>query len=267
MIKDTKMRLYLGSRDYKPEGFATVDIDPAMRPDIVADICNLSPVADESCDEVVAGHVLEHVDWPDGFLALSEFARVLRRGGSVKIAVPDFGLLSRMLLSGGSAFHATGLIFGVGGRTHPFEKHRYGYTAGMLIDILETLGFADFQWWNSEIPDASNGWCHGPDMERIAISLNVRAVKKGGPSVPPRALYDALKDSPLDDFVSVAARLRGLSDAVGADAHCAVPKLYQYVHFQLIEARQRIKYLEQQIDQERIKFLEQQLESQGSASG
>jgi predicted SAM-dependent methyltransferase len=241
------MRLYLGARDYKPEGFSTVDIDPAVRPDIVADIVKLSPIADESCNEVVAGHVLEHVEWPDGFLALSEFARVLRRGGAIKIAVPDLGLLARTLLSGDSAFHVTGLIFGVAGRTNPFEKHRYGYTAGMLVDILETLGFGDFRWWNSEIPDASNGWCHGPDGQRVAISLNISAVKKGSPAVPPRELYDALKDNPLGDFVSIAARLRGSSDAAEADAESAVPKLYQYVHFQLIEARQRIRYLEEQL--------------------
>jgi predicted SAM-dependent methyltransferase len=243
------MRLYLGSSDYKPEGFATVDIDPAMQPDIVADIVNLSPVADESCDEIVAGHVLEHVEWPDGFLALSEFARVLKRGGLVKIAVPDLGLLARMLLNGDSAFHATGLIFGIRGRTHPFEKHRYGYTAGMLVDVLESLGFADFRWWNSEIHDASNGWCYGPDGRRIAVSLNISAVKKGGPAIPLRELYNALKDNPLADFAGIASHLRASPDAAAtnADAKCTVPKLYQHIHFQLIEARQRIRYLEQQL--------------------
>jgi predicted SAM-dependent methyltransferase len=241
------MKLYLGSRDYKPAGYLTVDIDPAMKPDIVADITNLSSIEDGSCDELVAGHVLEHVEWPDSFLALAEFSRVLKSGGLIKIAVPDLALLTRMLQSGHSAFHVAGLIFGVGGRLHPLEKHRYGYTASMLVDILETLGFADFRWWNSEIADASNGWCPGPDAA-VAISLNISAVKKGAPSVPPSQLYNALVDNPLGDVGAIAAGLRGSSAEVTAD-NCAVPKLYQSIHFQLIEARQRIKYLEEQINE------------------
>ena len=35
------MKLYLGSRDYCPEGFITVDIDPKNSPDIVADVVDL----------------------------------------------------------------------------------------------------------------------------------------------------------------------------------------------------------------------------------
>lgn len=78
------MKLYVGSRNYKPEGYLTVDIDPSMKPDIVADITKMSSVADNSCSEVVAGHVLEHIDWPDSFLAFSEFSRILRPGGGIE---------------------------------------------------------------------------------------------------------------------------------------------------------------------------------------
>ena len=42
-----KKKLYLGSRDYRPSGFLTVDIDPAMKPDIIADLRDLADVDDK----------------------------------------------------------------------------------------------------------------------------------------------------------------------------------------------------------------------------
>jgi hypothetical protein len=239
------LKLYVGSRNYKPDGYVTVDIDPANKPDIVADITNMTSVADASCDEVVAGHVLEHIEWPDSFAAIAEFARVLKPGGVVKIAVPDMASLMRMLLGGESAFHVMGLIYGLGGRVNTFERHRYGFTLGMLADILETLGFGEFDWWNSSLADASNGWAPRGLDERIGMSLNMQAVKTGAPSVDPKALHQELLRTPMDDFVSVSARLRGREAPDGQQPDRAVsPKLLQLMHFQLIEAQQRIRHLE-----------------------
>jgi hypothetical protein len=239
------LKLYVGSRNYRPDGYVTVDIDPANKPDIVADITNMTSVADASCDEVVAGHVLEHIEWPDSFAAIAEFARVLKPGGVVKIAVPDMASLMRMLLSGESAFHVMGLIYGLGGRVNTFERHRYGFTPGMLADILETLGFGEFDWWNSSLADASNGWAPRGLDERIGMSLNMQAVKTGTPSVDPKALHQELLRTPMDDFVSVSARLRGREAPDGQQPDRAVsPKLLQLMHFQLIEAQQRIRHLE-----------------------
>ena len=239
------MKLYVGSRNYHPPGYVTVDIDPTNKPDIVADIRDMAPVADASCDEVVAGHVLEHIDWPDSFAAMAEFARVLKPQGVMRLAVPDMSALMRMLLSGESSFHVMGLIYGLGGRTNPFEQHRYGFTPGMLVDILETLGFGEFDWWNSDLPDASNGWAPRGLDERIGMSLNLSARKIGTPSMAPRAILEELIRVPMDDFLSVVARLEGHDHARSAPPDRMVSaKLLQLMHFRLIEAEQRIRYLE-----------------------
>jgi hypothetical protein len=243
------MRLYVGSRNYKPEGYVTVDIDPTHKPDIVADICDMAVVAEGSCDEVMAGHVLEHIDWPDSFAAMAEFARVLKPDGLLRIAVPDMALLMRMLFSGESAFHVMGLIYGLGGRVNPFERHRYGFTPGMLSDILETLGFGDFGWWNSELPDASNGWAPRGLDERIGMSLNMQARKIAAPTVSPSILREELERTPMEDLMTIVARIEGGAEPQGAAADRAVSaKLLQAMHFRLIEAQQRIRYLESQAD-------------------
>jgi hypothetical protein len=240
------LKLYVGSRDYKPAGYVTVDIDPANKPDIVADITKMTVVENASCDEVVAGHVLEHIEWPDSFAAMAEFSRVLKPGGLVKIAVPDMASLLRMLLSGESAFHVMGLIYGLGGRVNTFEQHRYGFTPGMLADILETLGFGKLDWWNSSLADASSGWAPRGLDERIGMSLNMQAIKVSAPTVDPRNLHTELLRTPLDDFLSVVARLQGQVMAEDCQSdHAVSPKLLQLMHFQLIAAQQRIRYLEQ----------------------
>jgi len=63
-----------------------VDLDPARRPDVVADVCDLRCFEDASFDAVFLLEVLEHVATPD--LAISEVHRVLEPGGVLALSTP-----------------------------------------------------------------------------------------------------------------------------------------------------------------------------------
>jgi SAM-dependent methyltransferase len=63
-----------------------VDLDPARRPDVVADVCDLRCFDDASFDAVFLLEVLEHVATPD--LAISELHRVLAPGGVLVLSTP-----------------------------------------------------------------------------------------------------------------------------------------------------------------------------------
>jgi len=63
-----------------------VDIDPARKPDIVADVCDMNMFADESVDVIFMVEVLEHVKTPQ--LALDEMHRVLKPGGRLFLSTP-----------------------------------------------------------------------------------------------------------------------------------------------------------------------------------
>ncbi len=73
-----------GDRPYRSlvasERYVGVDLDPAVAPDVVGSATRL-PLDDASADCVLCVSVIEEVDDPP--LALREFARVLRPGGSV----------------------------------------------------------------------------------------------------------------------------------------------------------------------------------------
>lgn len=63
-----------------------VDLDAERRPDVVADVCNLTCFEQNSFDAVFLMEVLEHVQNPQ--LAMDEIWRVLRPGGLVMLSAP-----------------------------------------------------------------------------------------------------------------------------------------------------------------------------------
>lgn len=65
--------------------YKTVDIDPKVNPDILADAHNL-PISDNFADGVICTSVLEHVENP--FRVVDEIYRILKPGGKCFIYVP-----------------------------------------------------------------------------------------------------------------------------------------------------------------------------------
>jgi hypothetical protein len=203
----------------------------------------MAVIPDASCQEIIASHVLEHVEWPNGFKALAEMARVLSPGGVLKVAVPDMASLAYMLARGESPFSVIGHVYGGIGLNNSFENHRFGYTAQMLIDILSVLGMGDFSWWGSTRPEAANGWDYGMHGAKLGVSLNVSAIKQSAPFVSPRSLYEKLQAAPTADFLASVSEA-ATTELPTINGSTQASYLYQNIHFQLIEARQRIQLLE-----------------------
>jgi SAM-dependent methyltransferase len=85
------MKLNLGCGQNKLDGYLNVDKYDACEPDQVADLEVMPwPFADDSADEIMLTHVLEHLGREtDVFLGIiKELYRVLKPGGQVQIRVP-----------------------------------------------------------------------------------------------------------------------------------------------------------------------------------
>lgn len=72
------------ARNHEP-GWINVDLNPAVKPDIIAALPNL-PFDDDSVDTILASHVLEHVE--PIFETFAEFWRVLVPGGYLVCVTP-----------------------------------------------------------------------------------------------------------------------------------------------------------------------------------
>lgn len=145
--------------DYEREWeVVRVDIDPAVGPDVVADIVTLEPIADESVHMVFAKHVIEHIGPHQVEQCFRTFHRVLAPEGALVIRTPDLEQASRLVLEQGleAVLYDTmmgptpltvtvhDLFYGsrqmqAEGRAH--MAHRCGFTPASLRDRLRAAGF------------------------------------------------------------------------------------------------------------------------------
>ena len=92
------MKLNLGCGKRRIEGFVNVDI-PGSGADVECDVQEL-PWPDAVADEVLAVHVLEHVNVLNAGLVVKEWARVLKPGGTLTIELPCRDKVFRMIAEG-----------------------------------------------------------------------------------------------------------------------------------------------------------------------
>ena len=84
------MKLNLGCGYNKVPGFVNVDSNPLCEPDLIADLESTLPWEDNSVDEILLNHVLEHLgqDTKTYLKMWQEFYRVLKDGAQILISVP-----------------------------------------------------------------------------------------------------------------------------------------------------------------------------------
>lgn len=163
-----KASRYLASRGSKPAclhvgcgelvmaEWLNVDLLPRQRTVIAADLRRGLPfLAEESMDFIYHEHFLEHLELRDGRRFLRECHRVLKRGGRMRIAVPDLDAFVRRYLAGEAdaegrfadyrrALHGEplldtpGELFNLGMRGW---EHRFIYSERDLVRVLELAGF------------------------------------------------------------------------------------------------------------------------------
>jgi ubiquinone/menaquinone biosynthesis C-methylase UbiE len=133
-----------------------LDVDPGVRPDVVASITDMSPVPSGSVDAVYSHHNIEHVFAHEVPMVLSEFLRVLRPGGEAVIATPDLQGVAKAIAAGRletALYRAPvgditplDVVYGLRRdieRGREYMAHRTGFTLRTLAQKLRQAGFAD----------------------------------------------------------------------------------------------------------------------------
>ena len=130
-----------------------VDINPNVKPDIVASMLAMPMIPAASVDAVWSSHNIEHLYAHEVPVALAEFARVLRPGGVVLLTMPDLQRVAELIVqdkldepayvSPAGPIAPLDILYGHRPQIamgNVFMAHRTGFTARTLTQVLVNAG-------------------------------------------------------------------------------------------------------------------------------
>lgn len=178
------MKLHLGCGARYIPGFVHVDAQPAPHVDIVGPVERLA-VDDNSVSLIYACHVLEHFGRYTYKAVLKEWFRVLKPGGILRLAVPDFAACAAIYYENGLADGLSGLIgLIIGGQRNEHDFHKMIFDEDFLRRDLIEIGFREVRQWDwratehAGIDDYSQAYLpHMHKEDGRQMSLNLEAVK------------------------------------------------------------------------------------------
>lgn len=194
------MKLHLGCSNRFLKGWINCDILPPEGTTLTTAIIAGNPLMIDGCefrlrevtaldcddntvDEIYCSHVLDHLSrMKEVDRALSEWYRILKPRGILRVAVSDFEKVVKMYNEGLALERLLGHI--VGGHKTDFDHHGIVFDFKLLRQYLEKHGFVDvkrYRWQDflpKDFDDLSA--CYIPHMDKengILMSLNVVCTK------------------------------------------------------------------------------------------
>lgn len=191
------LNIHLGCGKRRLEGYVHVDVSDYPHIDHRHDIRSLPMFADDSADLLYASHVLEYFDRVEVLDVLAQWRRVLRPGGVLRLAVPDFAALARVYLDSGDL----GLVIGpLYGRWQAGPElvlhHRTTYDFRSLAGVLEGCGFRDVRRMEGAAADGARteafnlGLGQGYSVAQVLAAVEAVSGRKVPHSLAPRRAGD-----------------------------------------------------------------------------
>jgi len=182
------MKVHLGCWHRHIPGFVHVDYCDMSHIDYKSGIDRLPFFADGSADLIYCSHALEYFDRVEAQAVLAEWVRVLRPGGILRLAVPDFPALIQVYQQTGDLNRVLGPLYGrMQIETEHGPKtlyHKTVYDEPSLAQVMREAGLVEPQRWDwrttehAAIDDHSQAYF--PHMQKdtgLLISLNMQARK------------------------------------------------------------------------------------------
>lgn len=175
------MKLHIGCGKVYLHGWVNVDLFSNTAADLCCDITRL-PFPSEHFDTVYASHVLEHVHRHMVIATLQHWRDVLKLGGTLRLAVPDFEAVCEQYQQNGNLDELMGLLYG--GQNYSRNYHTVIFDESTLTAALRKVGFRHINRWDwrktehSEYDDFSQAYL--PSMYKETgrlMSLNIEAIK------------------------------------------------------------------------------------------
>lgn len=151
------LRLNIGAGEVELPGFTPIDRERGSEAYPLA-------FGDGTVDEIYASHILEHFPAGNTQNVLNEWVRVLKPGGRLRVAVPDFAFIAKAYLSGADLPIGA---FVMGGQINSNDYHQALFDEAGLRWQLEKAGLVGIQRWKSEVMDCAS----------LPVSLNLEGFK------------------------------------------------------------------------------------------
>ena len=144
MAKVTAQKINLGCGFDHREGWVNIDAIAAVHPDLIHDLHEPLPFADDSVIEVLAQDILEHFTKEKVAEVIAEIGRVVKAGGKVTIRVPSVSAIYDQLK--GSPEARNQFLYGNTAETGIFGAHKVGFTPEFLTQLFLAQGFQLTSW-------------------------------------------------------------------------------------------------------------------------
>jgi len=179
-----RINLGCGWRNFGPD-WIHIDGGDYEHLDYKSGVRDLSQFENNSVDLIYASHVIEYFDRTDIVTILKEWKRVLKHEGVLRLAVPNFAVLSKLYLEGEIELkNILGPLYGKMSMDGDVIYHKTTYDFKDLKTLLLDNGFSNIKFYDwretehSQYDDHSQAYFPHMDKENgTLISLNVECVK------------------------------------------------------------------------------------------
>jgi len=177
-----KVKLHLGCGNKHIDGYINIDVRYLPGVDVVDNIKFLRSYKPATVDVIYASHVLEHFSRWEYKTVLARWYDILKPGGILRIAVPDFESIVDYYRTTGSLDAIRGMLYG--GQDYNENFHHWCWDFSHMRRDLNEIGFKDVQLYDwkqtdhAHIDDFSQSYIPHLDKQNGKLmSLNIRAIK------------------------------------------------------------------------------------------
>ena len=149
-------KLNLGCGDKILQGYVNVDVVESRlghKPDVICDLHRLTPFEDDSVDEILSVHVVEHFWRWEVVDILKEWVRVLKPGGKMILECPNILSAAQELLRnpdmacgpGPEGQRSMWVFYGDPQWQDSYMVHRWGYSPLSLARVMHEAGLVQLR--------------------------------------------------------------------------------------------------------------------------
>lgn len=174
-------KLHIGAGRVHLPGFINMDLFDMHQQDLYCEMTKM-PFEKNTFDLIYACHVLEHVHRRMVTATLHHWVEMLKPGGVLRLAVPNFDSVLSRYDDTGDLEELMGLLYG--GQNHPKNNHFVTFDSVTLKRHMDRAGLKDIHEWNwrttehAAFDDYSQ--CYLPHMDKtngLLMSLNMEGTK------------------------------------------------------------------------------------------